>query len=117
MELDEIYSLLKDRHGSRSDPATWWPIFYGNRKPPEFERVITNIRVQNSTWRAVPAAVEALHLQNLLSAQALADGDVEKIAICIRPTGLHLQKARRLKAICVQIMFQFGAEANFCINA
>src|SRR5437870_11996914 len=58
-----------------------------------------------------------MHLQNLLTAQGLAAGDVEKIAICVRPTGLHLQKARRLKAICSQIMIQFGEEANFCSSA
>jgi endonuclease-3 related protein len=114
MDLEEIYHLLKDRHGPRSDPPTWWPVFYGHSKPPEFERVITNILVQSSTWKAVPAAVEALHHLNLLTARRLADAPVEEIAIAIKPTGLHLQKARRLKAICNRTIEQFGGEEKFC---
>ena len=115
-KIEQLYALLKERHGAKADPATWWPIFYGRIVPPEFERLITNILVQNSNWKAVPAAVEALKTKELLQASAIAKAPVEQIAACIRPTGLQLQKAGRLRNICAQVVEEFGSEAIFCRN-
>jgi endonuclease-3 related protein len=112
----KLYNDLRQRHGARSDPATWWPIFYGDSTPPEFERVITNVLVQNSNWKHVPAAVQALHNQKLLTAHGLATAPLELIAECIKPTGLQLQKAQRLKGLCSAIIQQFGSEQRFVEN-
>jgi endonuclease III-like uncharacterized protein len=112
-----LYETLKAKHGSRADPDTWWPIYYGRSVPPEFERAITNILVQNSRWRAVRQAVDALDSGGLLTASALAEAPVEAIAGCIRPTGLQTQKAQRLQALARCVVEQFGSESAFCAGA
>ena len=113
MKLADIYNHLRERHGARSDPATWWPIFYGDSTPPEFERVITNLLVQSSNWKNVPSAVDKLHARNLLTASGMATAEAEEIAECIKTTGLQSQKARRLKNLCAVIVKMFGSEAAF----
>jgi len=60
LEIQALYDKLTNHFGPRSDPDTWWPIYANRTEPPEFERVITNVLVQNSSWRSVPAAVAAL---------------------------------------------------------
>jgi endonuclease III-like uncharacterized protein len=113
MKLADIYNHLRECHGARSDPATWWPIFYGDSTPPEFERVITNILVQSSNWKNVPPAVDKLHARNLLTASGMSTAEAEEIAECIKTTGLQLQKAHRLKNLCAAIVKGFGSEAAF----
>ena len=116
MKILTLYEHLKSRFGSLADPAAWWPIFHGHTTPPEFERAITAILVQKSTWKSVPAAVHSLAQQNLLTAVALASAPAERIAACIKTTGLQLQKAIRLKALCRFALERFGTENDFCKN-
>lgn len=116
MTIVALYQSLKERFGSKSDPDSWWPIYYGRTDPPQFERVITNILVQNSSWKPVRAVVDSLAKQNLLSAQALASAHPEVIADCIRPTGLQRQKTGRLKTICEFVINRYGSEGCFCQN-
>ena len=97
MTLCELYETLKLHFGQQADPDTWWPIYYGRTVPPEFERTITNILVQNSSWGPVRGAVAALDQACLLTASGIAEAPEESIAECIKPTGLQTQKAKRLK--------------------
>jgi len=114
LEIQALYEKLTNHFGPRSDPDTWWPIFANRTEPPEFERVITNVLVQNSSWRSVPAAVRRLDEQNLLTANTLASAPAERIAECIKPTGLQAQKALRIKTLCDVVVSRFGTESNFC---
>src|SRR5262249_20079037 len=70
--------------------------------------------VQNSNWRAVRAAADALNEKDLLTAAALARADEAVIAECVRPTGLQAQKAARLNALGEHVVVRFGTEAAFC---
>lgn len=114
MRLCELYETLLKRFGPHAEPATWWPIYVGRTVPPEFERAITNILVQNSSWRNVPSAVALLNHQGLLTAQALVDAPEEIIATCVQPTGMKQQKAKRLKALAQCVVQRFGTEKAFC---
>ena len=114
MRLRELYETLLTRFGPHAEPATWWPIYVGRTVPPEFERAITNILVQNSSWRNVPSAVALLNQQGLLTAQALAETPEEIIATCVQPTGLKQQKTKRLKALAQCVVQHFGTEKAFC---
>jgi endonuclease-3 related protein len=114
MTLRELYEELKRHFGARADPGTWWPVFFGRTDPPEFERAVSNVLVQNGSWRPVPQAMAALDRANLLTAAALADAPEAAIAECARPTGLQAQKARRLKALGAFVVNHFGKERVFC---
>jgi endonuclease-3 related protein len=115
--IQALYENLANHFGPRCDPDTWWPICANRTAPPEFERVITNVLVQNSSWRTVPATVQRLDEQNLLTASTLANAPVERIADCIKPTGLQSQKALRLKTLCDLVVTRFGTESSFCQTA
>jgi endonuclease III related protein len=114
MTLGELYETLRTEFGERADPDTWWPVCFGRTAPPAFERVISNILVQNGSWRPVRQAVEALDRAGLLTAMALAQASEEAIAECARPTGLQVQKARRLKGLAAFVLQHFGTESAFC---
>jgi endonuclease-3 related protein len=117
LKIQALYEKLMHHFGARSDPDIWWPIFANRTAPPVFERIITNVLVQNSSWKSVPAAVQRLDEQNLLTASTLANAPAERIEQCIKPTGLQSQKALRLKALCDVIVTRFGTESNFCKTA
>src|SRR5687767_10424902 len=110
MTLRELYDRLYSHFGARSDPNTWWPVYYGVSRPPEFERALTNVLVQSGSWKPVRAAVDALHRHGLLTAAALADADETLVAACVQPTGLQAMKARRLKDLGVFVVERFGTE-------
>jgi endonuclease-3 related protein len=114
MTLGELYHRLRSHFGAAADPDAWWPIFYGVSHPPEFERAVTNVLVQNGSWRPVRVAVEALYREGLLTAAGLARAEEGAIAECVRPTGLQALKARRLKALGTCVVGQFGTEQAFC---
>jgi endonuclease-3 related protein len=114
MTLGELYELLRARFGARSDPDTWWPIYYGRTDPPAFERAITNILVQNSLWDHVYPDVTRLDQGGFLTARTLAHADPQTVASCIQKTGLQNQKAPRLIELGQLIVGRFGSEATFC---
>jgi endonuclease-3 related protein len=114
MTLRELYERLSTRFGERAEPDSWWPIFYGVSAPPEFERVITNILVQNGSWKPVRAAVDLLHAAGLLTARSLSAADDETLVACIAPTGMQTLKGRRLKAVGTFIVDCFQTEQAFC---
>ena len=116
MTVGELYERLLSHFGASADPDTWWPIFYGASEPPEFERVITNILVQNGSWKPVRAAVDALYRRGLLTAAGLVRANEGTIAGCVRPTGLQAQKAKRLKAVGAWVIERFGTERAFCAD-
>ena len=114
LDIQALCEELANHFGPGSDPDTWWPIFANRTEPPEFERVITNVLVQNSSWMSVPVAVQRLDEQNLLTANTLASAPAGRIAECIKTTGLQTQKALRIKTVCDVVVSRFGTESNFC---
>lgn len=116
-DLVALYDQLHARHGARSDPDTWWPVYAARSSPPEFERAITNVLVQRTNWRQVQVAVAALDQAGLLTARALAAADPNEVARCIQTTGLHQQKARSIHALCSWVMQTFDTEQRFCAEA
>lgn len=114
MTLRELYNALAEQFGEHSDPDRWWPIYYGYSDPPAFERVITSVLVQRSSWRSVRPDVDRLAAARLLTARALADATPERIAACITRSGLALVKGERLHAVGRFVVDRFGDEAAFC---
>lgn len=94
-QLIKIYSLLLDRYGH----LHWWPA------ETPFEVCVGAILTQNTNWRNVEKAIANLKRERLLSAEALRDLPVERLAEVIRPAGFFNVKSERIKGF---IAWLFG---------
>lgn len=89
-QLYEIYARLSKAYG----PQHWWPA------DSPFEVMVGAILTQNTSWKNVEKAIEALKQKRLLDAKKIVEADPEFLAQCIRSSGFYRQKASRLKAFC-----------------
>ena len=85
----------------------WWP------GAGEFSVVISAILTQQSKWERVKLSLQNLQKLGLTSAQDIDSADFYVLASAISPSGLYNQKASRLKALCKNLLLDFGSEQNF----
>ena len=88
-DLLPIYRLLRDRNGHLG----WWP----GESP--LEVIVGAILAQNTTWKNVETALDALKAARLLSLRALRETPVARIEEVIRSSGYFRQKTKKLKAL------------------
>jgi endonuclease-3 related protein len=86
-KLKKIFDLLLDRYGH----LQWWPA------ETPFEVCVGAILTQNTNWGNVEKAIANLKREGLLSAKALRDLPVDRLAEVIRPAGFFNVKSERLK--------------------
>ena len=85
--IRNFYSILHDRYG----PQDWWPA------ETRIECATGAILTQNTSWKNVEKAIDALRENSMLSAEKLRSVSHERLAALIRPCGYHNLKTRRLK--------------------
>ena len=90
LEFDETYRILLKENG----PRKWWPTKTSNKK---FEISIGAILTQNTNWSNVEKALDNLIKHNLLSQEEIRKIDAKKLAMIIKSSGYHNQKAKKLK--------------------
>jgi endonuclease III related protein len=88
-DLPRIYDLLNGHFGD----LHWWPA------DGHFEMMVGAILTQNTSWKNVEKAIEALKDRRLLSPGALDGIDEEDLAAIIRSSGYYRLKAKRLKSL------------------
>ncbi|MFN3396638.1 MAG: endonuclease III domain-containing protein [Thermodesulfovibrionales bacterium] len=86
--LLKIFNKLFSFYG----PQHWWP------GDSPFEIAVGAILTQNTNWGNVEKAIKNLKDAKVLSAKALYELSVQKLASLIRPAGYFNIKAKRLKA-------------------
>ena len=86
-ELGTYYDALFRSHG----PQYWWP---GRTR---FEIIVGAILTQNTSWSNVERAISELRGAKLLSAAAIEDVSLSRLARLIRSSGYFRQKARKIK--------------------
>jgi endonuclease-3 related protein len=96
--LDEYYNSLFTAFG----PQHWWP----GRTP--FEVIVGAILTQNTSWTNVERAMVNLRKARLLTPSAIDKTSVRKLEEFVRPSGYFRQKARKLKAFCAFLRFEYG---------
>ncbi len=96
-ELIRIYELLLARYG----PRHWWPA------ETPFEVCVGAILTQNTNWGNVEKAIANLKREGLLSALALRDVAVDRLAETIRPAGYFNVKSVRLKGFISWLFDRF----------
>lgn len=87
MPFRELYELL-DR---MVDPGVWWPA------DTHFEIGVGAILTQNTAWKNVEQAIEALRTNRLLTPTGIAAVDTDGLKELIRPAGFMNAKAIYLK--------------------
>jgi endonuclease-3 related protein len=87
-DLLRIYKKLYSFYG----PQHWWP------GDTSFEIAVGAILTQNTNWSNVEKAIKNLKDAKVLSAKALHELSIQKLASLIRPAGYFNIKAKRLKA-------------------
>jgi len=100
--LMEYYRAMYEALG----PSNWWPA------ESPFEVCIGAVLTQNTNWKNVSRAIEALREKNLLTPQGLEDLAEAQLAELIRPTGYFRVKAARIKAL----LDFLGREAKHDLN-
>jgi endonuclease-3 related protein len=96
--LDEYFNSLFTAFG----PQHWWP----GRTP--FEVIVGAILTQNTSWTNVERAIANLRKARLLTPAAIEKAAPQKIEALIRASGYFRQKARKLKAFCAFLRFEYG---------
>jgi endonuclease-3 related protein len=96
--LMEIFDLLLGRYGH----LHWWPA------ETPFEVCVGAILTQNTNWGNVEKAIANLKREGLLSAGALRDLPVERLAEVIRPAGFFNLKSERLKGFIAWLFRRYG---------
>ena len=97
-KIRRFYEALLAAYG----PQGWWPA------DTPFEVAVGAVLTQNTAWRNVERAIANLRREGLLSPEALARVDAERLAACLRPAGYFRIKAGRLKNFIRLLTERFG---------
>ena len=112
--LKKIYTRLLKAFG----PQGWWPVTPPGASAPAYtpglygpptgagilEICAGAILTQNTSWKNVEKALEALNKARLLSMEALAASRPPVLEKAVRSSGYYRQKARRLKEFCAKVL-------------
>lgn len=102
-----IFSALSSHFG----PQLWWPVTEKGKDYPEYsggpknekqqlEVVFGAILAQNTSWKNAEKAIVELNKGSMIDAGKIAKTDGKKLALVIRSSGFHNQKAKKLKNFC-----------------
>lgn len=111
MDIFELYRKLMSEFG----PQGWWPIIceqsvssdnhgYHRRNhlipvtaKGKLEMALGAILTQNTSWKNVEAALEALYEETRFSAEEILDLNLEELARIIHSSGYHRQKSKKIR--------------------
>ena len=96
MKIKKIHNKLLKVFGSQH----WWPTISKNK---QFEICVGAILTQNTSWKNVEKAIKNLYENNLLTQEAIAKVNKNRLASLIKPAGYYNQKAKKLKIFATKI--------------
>ncbi|WP_331774203.1 3-methyladenine DNA glycosylase [Sulfurospirillum sp. 1612] len=107
----ELLELLKNRgyDATQRDPF-WWP------HSGSFEVVVGAILTQQTKWEKVEKSLDNLRNANVLDLKSLAEIDVRRLSILIKPSGFYNTKAKNLSRLSKAIDATFGSFEAFTHN-
>lgn len=97
---------LYDRLSTTFGPQHWWPA------DSPFEVLVGAVLTQNTSWRNVAQAIDALKGAGVLELTALRALPREKLAALIRPAGYYNLKEKRLRNLLDMIAHDFGSQLS-----
>lgn len=108
MLIKKIYIQLY----SHFKPQNWWPVTKDNEITPNYHKSIKlnekqkleicfgAILTQNTSWKNVEKAITQLNKNNLINIDKILKINNKKLALIIKSSGYHNQKAIKLKNFC-----------------
>jgi endonuclease-3 related protein len=87
--LMDMFAAMQEVLGK----SEWWPA------DDAFEVMVGAVLTQNTNWKNVEKAIQALKQQNVLTPQALLALPQDELAGLIRPAGYYNVKAKRLQNV------------------
>lgn len=100
-EARDVFDRLLGAYG----PQHWWP----GETP--FEVIVGAVLTQNTAWRNVERAIDALEARQALDAGIILGMSIEELGQLIRASGYFNVKARRLRALCQWYREEGGFQA------
>lgn len=99
LATDPLMGIFHRLHAAFG-PQRWWPVSPRAMSPEQaaVEIIVGAVLTQNTAWRNVERALEAMHAHDLMNWVRLRDIPQTRLAEVIRPSGTYRVKARRLKA-------------------
>src|SRR3989338_4172150 len=105
----------------------WWPVTEEGKLHPEYSDGPKNekqqleicfgaILTQNTNWRNVEKAIVELNKNNLIDAKKINKIDVKRLALIIKSSGYHNQKAKKLKNFCNFLLNNYNGKLNLLFN-
>ncbi len=103
-----IYNKLQ----SHFTPQHWWPVTKEGELTPKYHKNIElnekqqlevcfgAILTQNTNWKNVEKAIVELNRNDLIDVNKIHKIDAKKLALLIKSSGYHNQKAKKLKNFC-----------------
>ena len=101
-----LYNALFENFGSQH----WWPAREGSNK--QLEICLGAILTQNTSWKNAGKAIAELRKHKMIDAQKIANCNSKRLALLIRPSGYHNQKARKLKEFCAHLLKNYNGNST-----
>lgn len=107
--LQNVYQSLLNHFG----PQGWWPLYsketgsieyhkndysFPKNEKQSFEISVGAILTQNTSWKNVEKALHHLHQRQLLTPEPIRNLSIHALALIIKSSGYHTQKAKKLHA-------------------
>jgi len=106
--LNLIYRNLYSHFG----PQNWWPVTSEKDTKQKLEVCFGAILTQNTNWKNVEKAIAQLNKNNLINTKRIIDISNKKLALIIRSSGYHNQKAKKLKNFCYFLSKTYNGNLN-----
>src|SRR3989338_8198434 len=104
--LNLIYRNLYSHFG----PQNWWPVTSEKDTKQKLEVCFGAILTQNTNWKNVEKAIAQLNKNNLINTKRIIDISNKKLALIIRSSGYHNQKAKKLKNFCYFLLKSYNGK-------
>lgn len=120
LKLNAVYSKLFKELGKQY----WWPVTDLNDEKPtykeresissaqKFEIAVGAILTQNTSWKNVLSAIENLNKEGMLSVNAIANSEKEKLALAIKSSGYYNQKAGYLQVFARHLIENYNGNSK-----
>lgn len=106
METIHLYNALSEKFGEQH----WWPAREGKDKALEI--CFGAILAQNTSWKNAEKAIAELHKEKMLDVEKIAKYNSKRLAMLIRSSGYHNQKARKLKEFCAHLLENYKGDLS-----
>jgi endonuclease-3 related protein len=98
IDLLKLYHELLKMYGSQG----WWPHHQEKKRKgfdPQFEVMVGAVLTQNTSWKNVERAIQALFETHCLDLPAMTSIRMSKLESLIQPSGYFREKAKKLKLL------------------